>query len=704
MAFTTSQGRVLSRYFSAKNRGLKLLHPSGTTTPAWVNKELPFRFWSRLDFGTEIAPGTTEARDKSEPQWLLCGPDGQAWRVWAQEPSATAVREVIEGQGWKGRLERLDEIIHLKPLLLEAHFAALAEATAQYLNQVPVNAPPPMDDALAARKVDLERRLNELHALADWPLFSTVPSLSLGELGRLPESFAPDSSLLATLRQDLLATLRVDPSDETLRHLGGGMTGGGLLMSAQAEQLEALIQQLPLPPGTPLPWSLGHVLPKALAQQGAWTRMGAAADQALQMLATTWSGQAPYAARLPWEAARFTALLGQGQVRSVREKIAALVSTSADYRNLPSAIQHLWEAAPLELRKDQEALAKGKFEGLWKLSPSTVLFTAPGKEPAPPTFAFRLGVIGKPAWEKEFQRLRSAPALDGWAPGELSITNPPPTVVDTAQVRLEGKPGWVFWSEQGGLLAWGNELPTPAALHDRLLIHGTPRLEILSAFLRQHPENRVARRERYQELLARMPHPRLEVLLLEDAIALGEAPLKLGWPPNALWEAAALRQAPRAELKLQAHPGQASAWKAWHFWASFRGTPNAVTKAQELTFVPADQGDVLGDLPRSVCLGVLDVLEQRNQPKEAGLWARFAWERYLRPGLENSALRRSLILELNGKEAWLRDHVSRQLTGLIRPLADALRKGHQNAALAELQAALASLKPGLERMALPAGQ
>lgn len=287
MAFTTSQGRVLSRYFSAKNRGLRLLLPPGTTAPAWVNRELPFRFWSRLDFGTETGPGMTETRDKPEPQWVLCGPEGQAWRVWTQEPSATAVREVIEGQGWKGRLERLDEIIHLKPNLTEAHLAALAEAAAQYLNQIQVNAPPSMDEALAVRKVDLERRLNELRAFSNWPLFTTVPSLTLGELGRLPEGFAPDSSLLATLRQDILAALREDPSDEALRHLGGGMSGGGLLMNTQAEQLETLIQQLPLPPGTPLPWSLGNVLPKALAQQGAWVRMGSTADQALQMLATT---------------------------------------------------------------------------------------------------------------------------------------------------------------------------------------------------------------------------------------------------------------------------------------------------------------------------------------------------------------------------------------------------------------------------------
>lgn len=388
-------------------------------------------------------------------------------------------------------------------------------------------------------------------------------------------------------------------------------------------------------------------------------------------------------------------------MRSVREKIAALVSSSADHRNLPSAVQRLWEAAPTELRQDQEALAKGEFEALWKLSPSTVVFTAPGKDPAPPAFFFKLGILGKPAWEKDFQRLRNAPALDGWAPGELSLASPPPPMVETAQVRLEGKPGWIFWSDSGGLLAWGDGLPTPAILQDRLLSHGTPRLELLSAFLRQHPENRLARRERYHHLLARMPHPRLEVLLLEDAIALGEAPFKVGWTPNALWEAAALRQTARAELKLQAHPSQALAWKAWHFWASFRGTPDAVAKAQELTFVPADQGEVLGDMPRSVFLGVLDELTQRNQAKEAGRWARFTWERYLKPGLENPALRRSMAVDLNGKEAWLRDHASQQITALIRPLAEALRKSNQHSALAELQAALEGLKPGLGRMALP---
>jgi len=191
---------------------------------------------------------------------------------------------------------------------------------------------------------------------------------------------------------------------------------------------------------------------------------------------------------------------------------------------------------------------------------------------------------------KAWKALRDSPALDAWGPGDLQWR-----ALSKDQLKrvredfgLDVKPRW-FLFQGRNLNASGTSAPDPAYIHGRLRNLGIPRLEALTIFLSQHPEQKEAHVERFHLLRNRLPQPRLEADFRLDAeAALLPVTPEGAWSPSTeAWSFSAQRVLPKLEETLRHWPSDLGAWKAWMAWSELSpGKSKATGMALAATLEP----------------------------------------------------------------------------------------------------------------------
>lgn len=208
--------------------------------------------------------------------------------------------------------------------------------------------------------------------------------------------------------------------------------------------------------------------------------------------------------------------------------------------------------------------------------------------PAPAPKPLRFLIWGRPAWAEGWKALRQMPPLGDWATDELR--DEVPAEADEAYLQRLGLPaaGWAVFRGTTELLVRGDGPPDPRTLALKLGAVAPSRLQVLDAFLRQHPDHLDARRERFALLRPRMPQPEFEERLMEDA-ALAGIPLDFGpeasWIRNVEgWRSRVRRVLPEVEAALHRWPGNAALWRQWVGWSAFLSPrPSALAMAEDLS-------------------------------------------------------------------------------------------------------------------------
>jgi hypothetical protein len=262
----------------------------------------------------------------------------------------------------------------------------------------------------------------------------------------------------------------------------------------------------------------------------------------------------------------------------------------------------------------------------------------PAMPPPPPVL--RLALLGTPSWQGDWQRLRASDALLPWGPGELHWVTPAPG----EEAALRRRAGWgpePHWALLRGeeVLASGTRCPAPTQVATLAGREGPSLLQQLHRTLESHPGHLGARRARLAILKARMPEPRLEPLLAEDASVAftapyvygGTPPLDFGpdapWKPDpALWQWSAQQVLPRVEARLRSWPSDPGLWRVWLAWAPFHPSRPSVVAFADTLPVLRSRSAWLGSLPPEVLGAVAQELRRvRNHP-ELVRWLGEAWE------------------------------------------------------------------------------
>jgi hypothetical protein len=193
----------------------------------------------------------------------------------------------------------------------------------------------------------------------------------------------------------------------------------------------------------------------------------------------------------------------------------------------------------------------------------------------PPPPPVRMVLWGTPTWTPAWAGLLGNPAFLPWLPEELRWGSATPE--DGRLLAAAGlqPPQWALRQGETGILAHGNGVPKVQEVLSGLAQAGPSRLQVLDTFIRQNPQQMDARRDRFDLLRPRLPHPALEAILAEDAftawIPLDFAPEQTSVP--ALWKARAAHLLPEVEDALRRWPVDASLWKAWLTWSAFSPRP-----------------------------------------------------------------------------------------------------------------------------------
>ncbi len=261
----------------------------------------------------------------------------------------------------------------------------------------------------------------------------------------------------------------------------------------------------------------------------------------------------------------------------------------------------------------------------------------PPMPPLPP--APRLALLGAPAWLKGWEAVRSSEALLPWSRAELAWTTLAPAEADALRVRMGWgpEPRWVLLLGEESV-ASGTQCPEPGLLAGILERERPSKLQRLDRILERHPTHLGARRARLALLKARMPEPRLERVLAEDARAafppaemgFQDYPLDFGpdapWKPDpALWQWSAQQVLPRLESLLRSWPNQQAVWKAWLAWARFHPErPSVVAFSGTLTLWTSRER-WMGGLSLEVLRAVTEELRRDRNYPELARWLDAAW-------------------------------------------------------------------------------
>lgn len=228
----------------------------------------------------------------------------------------------------------------------------------------------------------------------------------------------------------------------------------------------------------------------------------------------------------------------------------------------------------------------------------------PELKPPPPGPPLRFLVWGTPAWAKDWPTIRATGDLATYTPEELRKEGPAPA--DRDRLAAAGLPvrGWAVFRGAMDILARGEDVPDPVRLALQLQGPSPSRIAVLDAFIRRHPHQLDARKERYDLIRPRMPLPALEARMREDA-ATAHLPLDFG--PDAPWisdlegwQAAARRVIPEAQAALERWPDRSFLWRTWVSWSAFLPQrPSVLALAQSLP-VLGSRARWAADLPPEV--------------------------------------------------------------------------------------------------------
>lgn len=251
-----------------------------------------------------------------------------------------------------------------------------------------------------------------------------------------------------------------------------------------------------------------------------------------------------------------------------------------------------------------------------------------------------LALLGDPPWRKDWERLRRASPLLPWGGGDLawSVLEPGAAAALAARAGLEPGPRWALLRGEA-VLATGERCPAPEALAGILAREAPSRLGELNLFLERHPEHLGARRARMALLIPRMPEPRLEPLLAEDARVASGTP-SLGLPPHllafgpdapwmpdpALWQWSSQQVLPRIETLLRSWPRRKDYWKDWLAWARFHPSKPAVTDFAGSLTIWGDATRWLGSLPPEVAQAIVAELRRTGDFSGMVRWLGGIWE------------------------------------------------------------------------------
>jgi len=280
----------------------------------------------------------------------------------------------------------------------------------------------------------------------------------------------------------------------------------------------------------------------------------------------------------------------------------------------------------------------------------------------------RLVVGGMPRWLVAWTSLRGAAELAPWSPAELHWEVADRDTFEQARARYGWAPGprWALYRGTE-LRASGTPCPDPRALAATLAGEGPAMLTRLQGLLAAQPEHLAARRERMELLLRRMPDPRLEPLLVEDALgtlAALEFNPKVSWNPDpALWGAAAGQALPALEQAIRTWPNRAYLWRAWISWARFHpARPSVLALAQSVPFW-SPRGEWRSWLPYEVQRAVAAELKWQGNYGVMREWFRAVWD-----SLDHRPLR-SLY---RGERTWVMERRREEQSAVFQPLRDAL--------------------------------
>ncbi|MBI3132419.1 MAG: hypothetical protein HYZ13_13965 [Acidobacteria bacterium] len=641
-----------------------------------------------------------EGWNLDDPRVVLVGAEDRVVASWAGEPRPEEVLAALKGGGWASRQMRLQEFLREHPDQGQTRLALIQvfAARARRLD-------PEQDAALsAANAAALEAQLERLRELPDWAVRSSGQawnSMLRNTLDRDPAPIGPD--LRRHLKEDVAAEILRNPADGALWSLWG-------LLATEPSDAEALIAQVPRLPGQPL-------LPPGAVQPLVEFHLRTGACAALEALASRIIPETPtWSADAAWRSARVAALIGQ------RRKEEAFRTMQSDQEALPEVgfmgrvmgllplLQQLPGGEPYLTPEDRVRLFSIINEGGQLARAKAKARRADEDEKAP---VLRLEVGGGPPWAKDWAGLAKHPAFDEWGPSELAFGN------------LEGRPwqalrerkGWgpeARWILRKGddVFASGTEAPTAQALADAARAQGEPHLAQLRKIMKEHPDLLAARSLRLAYLKERMPHPRLEALLLEDAQKLDSGFLPEGFKPlPELWAGPARRKTTELEGALARWPQSLPLWRAWLDWSQVAGQGDAAALLQALPQPPLEPGEE-GPLPADLGGSIANRLEELGRLKELAAFGRPFWES-MKTRLSH-AIRTAEGARRGGPpvdspkaptpEAMRRmaqGQVAltqiRSTMGLLRPWVAALRATRQGPEADAVVATLEAIQPGLSQ-------
>jgi hypothetical protein len=292
--------------------------------------------------------------------------------------------------------------------------------------------------------------------------------------------------------------------------------------------------------------------------------------------------------------------------------------------------------------------------------------------------AVRIALMGEPSWRADWEALRESRSLLSWAPGELQWVR----LNEEEAQRLRNlntwgpEPRWALLRDSE-LLLTGWQCPNPETLASVLEKEQPSRLRRLNELLDRNPGHLGLRRRRMALLKARMPEPRLEELLAEDARAtfepenMGLTPLLLDFGPDAswkpdprLWQWSAQQVLPRLESLLRAWPSHPGFWKAWLAWARFHPSrPSVVSFAGTLSLWQS-RDQWIGALPPEVHRTVATELRADKNYPEIVRWLEDAWR-----GVDKTPAAKV------DPDTWsyLKPEREKLREGIVTPLAESLR-------------------------------
>jgi len=327
---------------------------------------------------------------------------------------------------------------------------------------------------------------------------------------------------------------------------------------------------------------------------------------------------------------------------------------------------------------------------------------AEAEVPEPTARPLRLALLGEPEWSPLWGSLQAAKEFDDFSPAdELSwavLSDP-----EQQRIRLLGKvevsSGWVLL-DGDEVIAQGSTVPSAPALSSIIQSIRTPRLTALDAFIRSHPDRLDARNLRLEALRSRMPHPRLEARLLDDARLISSSfhPSREWKRSDARWETEAKRVLPMLEDRLRRWPDSLDAWTLWLDWSEVH--PGNPAPGRLINFLPSWRSHPLPGraqvpLPMPVFKLVAERLKARGAWPALSDWCKAFWESGIRE-------RVSLIVRTAGEmpdnrrprwETMLRE----QVRTCVVPYQEALGAAQRTLELSRLNAELEVIRPGLSR-------